>query len=85
MLQKSLKNLMVKSGATQGRLWGKIRGTVKDYYIAEGSLELGEAAEGEGGEGVDPGEPRGQGVNKNVYWVTNTVHGEWTLLPDLKP
>ena len=83
LLQKSLKDLNVKSGATQARLWGKIRGTEKDYFVAEGTLEAGEAAEGE--EGGEPSEARGAGVNKNVYWATNSFVGEWTLLPDLKP
>ena len=83
LLQKSLKSLITSSGATQARLWGKIRGTEKDYFIAEGALEAGEAAEGE--EGAEPIEARGVGVNKNVYWATNSLVGEWVLLPDLKP
>jgi radial spoke head protein 4/6 len=65
------------------RLWGKIRGTQKDYYIAEGSLEGG-AAEGEGEPPADF-EPRGTGVNKFVYWATNSPMDAWTQLPDLKP
>ena len=74
----------MKSGATNARLWGKIRGTEKDYFIAEGTLEAGEAAEGdeEKGETV---ESRGTGVNKNVYWASNGPIAEWTVLPDLKP
>lgn len=84
LLQKSLKNLVTKSGASQAKLWGKIRGTEMDYFIAEGVLEAGEAAEG-GEEGAEPMEARGSGVNKNVYWATNSPIDEWTLLPDLKP
>ena len=83
LLQKSLKSLVSSSGATQARLWGKIRGTEKDYFIAEGALEAGEAAEGE--EAGEPVEARGVGVNKNVYWATNSLVGEWVVLPDLKP
>ena len=30
-------------------------------------------------------EPRGTGVNKNVYWVTDSVTGEWIELPDATP
>lgn len=30
-------------------------------------------------------EPRGSGINKNVYWVANCPLSEWTMLPDLKP
>lgn len=45
LLQKSLKQLVTKTASPQIRFWGKIRGTEKDYYIAEGVLEAGEAAE----------------------------------------
>lgn len=57
------------------RLWGKIRGTQKDYYIAEGKLDAGD-----GGDGADDGsEPRGaNGVNKMVYWVCNGPMEAWT-------
>jgi len=53
------------------RFWGKIKGTERDYYIAEGKLE---AAEGEGG-GEDGQEPRGTGCNEYVYWVCNNLLG----------
>lgn len=41
LLQKSLKALMRKLGATcsQMRLWGKIKCTERDYYVAEGVVE----------------------------------------------
>lgn len=84
LLQKSLKDLVVKSTASQAKLWGKIRGTEKDYFIAEGTLEAVEAAE-RGEEGGEPVEARGTGVNKNVYWACNGPVDEWKLLPDLKP
>jgi radial spoke head protein 4A len=59
-------------------LWGKIQGSVKDYYVAEG--------EKEGGVEVPPEvESRGTGVNKNVYWITNSVTDEWIELPDTIP
>ena len=56
------------------RLWGKIRGTEKDYYIAEGKLDAGGEEGGEGGAtGLDDeAEARGSGVNIFVYWVTNS-------------
>jgi hypothetical protein len=64
------------------RLWGKIRGTNQDYFIAEGQLADGGEAEGgeEGGAAeADPTvEPRGTGVNKFVYWAINNPMGEWT-------
>ena len=37
LLQKSMKKLIVSSGATSLRFWGKIKGTEKDYFIAEGT------------------------------------------------
>lgn len=63
----------------QIKLWGKIKGTKRDYFIAEGTLEAGEA---EVPEGV---EARGTGLNKFVYWATNSACSEWCQLPDIKP
>jgi hypothetical protein len=40
-LMKSLKNLARITGAQNLRLWGKIQGTEKDYYIAEGVYDGG--------------------------------------------
>lgn len=70
-----------KTGSQQLRLWGKIRGTEKDYYIAEGTLDAGEGGDGQA-EGM---EERGTGVNKNVYWVCNSPLEDWVQLPDLTP
>lgn len=78
-----MKKLAVKSGMTQLKLWGKIKGTEKDYFIVEGTLDGGEPAEGE--EAPAGFEPRGSGVNKFVYFVSNSPIDEWTQLPDLKP
>lgn len=65
------------------RLWGKINGIQKDYYIAEGEKE---AAAG-GPEQTEFIEPRGNanGVNKFAYWVTDSVTGKWIELPDITP
>jgi len=41
LLQKSLKQLAISSAASNLRLWGKIQGTQRDYYIAEGNTEAG--------------------------------------------
>lgn len=74
---------MVKeSGAGFIRFFGKINGTEKDYFVAEGSLDAGEE---EGGEKPANQEARGTGVNKNVYWVTDNLLEKWTKLPDLSP
>jgi len=66
-------------------LWGKIKGTEADYFVAEGKLEA--AGEEDGGEKVaeEASEPRGTGINTYVYWVCNNPLSGWTLLPDLKP
>ena len=81
LLQKSMQKLVATCGASSLRLWGKIRGTQKDYFIAEGT---GGAAE-EGEEPVEGVEARGTGVNKFTYWVCNGPMGAWTQLPDCKP
>ena len=83
LLQKSMKKLIQTSGSAHLRFWGKIKGTEKDYYVAEGALEAGEAEDG--ATDAEPSEPRGQGVNKYVYWVCNSPLEDWTQLPDLKP
>ena len=41
-LQKSLRRLAILSGASQLRFWGKIYGQQKDYWIAEGVLDIAE-------------------------------------------
>lgn len=81
-IMRSLKVLAKESGAGQIRFFGKINGTEKDYYVAEGTLEAGEG-EGEG-KPADQ-EARGTGVNKFVYWVTDSVLEKWTKLPDISP
>ena len=64
------------------RLWGKIKGCEKDYYIAEGKLDGEIPDESEVKEVSDP---RGTGVNKYAYWVCNSPLEDWVQLPDLKP
>jgi hypothetical protein len=60
-------------------LWGKILGTVKDYYIAEGTFDGG----ADDDEKPADFEPRGTGVNKYAYWATNSPLEPWTQLSDL--
>ena len=73
---------MKESGAGFIRFFGKINGTEKDYFVAEGSLEAGEEDGGEKPAGFDA---RGTGVNKFVYWVTDNLLEKWTKLPDIGP
>ena len=74
-----MKRLAQLSGAPRLRFWGKIYGTDKDYLIVEGALE-------NYNDGTDDLtiEKRGTGVNKYVYWVTDSVLEDWMQLPDLK-
>jgi radial spoke head protein 4A len=81
LLARSLKQLAISSGASNIRLWGKIQGTKRDYYIAEGSTDAGQTEE----EKPAGFEARGTGVNKYVYWATNSPLEAWTQLPDLAP
>lgn len=82
-LQKSLKTLAGKVGASSLTFFGKITGTERDYYIAEGQVEAEE--EGEGQEQDADFEPKGTGVNKFTYFVSSNSLSEWTKLPDLTP
>lgn len=83
LLDKSLKTLSAKSQAEKLRLWGKVRGTEKDYYIVEAVVAATEAEEGGGEEGgqapIEGMEPRGTGLNKYVYFANNNPHtNDWT-------
>lgn len=62
LLTKSLKQLSATAAASFVKLWGKIHGTHRDYYIAEGFTEAGQPGEGE--ERPAGYEARGSGVNK---------------------
>ena len=48
-------------------------------------FEGGDEEGGDDAEKPPEFEPRGTGVNKNVYWVTDNVLGKWVKLPDLLP
>lgn len=75
----SLKKLATESAATNLAFFGKIRGTVTDYYIIEATVEV----DPEGGkEGM---EAPGSGVNKSVFYVSKDSFSNWSRLPDLAP
>jgi radial spoke head protein 4A len=80
-LQVSLTRLSIMSGSEKIRLWGKIYGTERDYYVAEGFV----AAQDEEGEKPQGFEERGTGINQFTYWVTDSSLGKWTMLPDISP
>lgn len=79
ILQKSLKRLASLSGATSLKLFGKIFGTKQDYWIVSGVLPYSEETARAGCE------KRGEGVNSQVYWVTDNFLGDWIQLPDAQP
>lgn len=81
LLQKSMKNLLAKSKASEMRFWGKVKGTEYDYYVAEGKVEYG----GDDADDASGSDPRGTGVNEFVYWVTNSPLEDWVQLADAKP
>lgn len=80
-LQKSLKRLVAESAAENVRFFGLIKGTEKDYYIAEGD----DAGEDEEVERSPDFEAKGTGVNRKTYWVTSSTIAPWTKLPHLEP
>ena len=82
---KSLKKLSTDSGVPRIRFFGKIRGTEKDYYIAEGEADAGEEEGGEEVEKPADFEDKGTGVNKYTYWVSHSSFDQWVKLPDLSP
>lgn len=84
LMQRSLAKLAGKTSASKIRLWGKIYGTTKDYYVAEGIKEGEDEGEGEAEKPADF-EARGTGVNQFVYWVAHDALSEWKQLPDLLP
>ena len=70
-LGKAIKRLAVMSGAEAIGFVGKIFGTQKDYWIANGRLKDNEEVAEKGVE------PRGEGVNTFVFWVTDNLLNDW--------
>ena len=69
------------SGATSLKLFGKIYGINKDYWIVSGSLPKDWMEEpAKAGQ-----EKRGDGANSTIYWVTDNLLKDWIQLPDVKP
>lgn len=96
---KKKQRLCIGKSLKQIKFWGKIIGSKKDYFVAEGISE--EA--GDQGELPPNVELKGSGVNKLNYWVTNdsnflnnfrfftisysvsVIFGDWIELPLLIP
>lgn len=81
-LAMSLRQLAAESGLESLRLWGKVLGTASDYYVAEGTLGASEPTPvALPGSPDDDVEPRGQGANRCIYWVTKGGFDPWVRLP----
>ncbi len=96
----SIKRLVEAKKLKSHRLFGKINGTDKNYYILETDQKEEEEGGGEENADEDAGEKEKKkeiidiplekktGTNKYLYYVTNIpfAHPEqWTLLPDIEP
>ena len=82
LVRNSLRNLSSNLQAGNVTFFGKIYGTIKDYYIAE-ATEVEPPAEFN----YDPDmeHRKEDGVNRNVFYVTNDLSSTWVELPDVKP
>ena len=82
LLTNSLRNLSGLLQAGQISFFGKIYGSEKDYYIAQ-IADLDPPAEF----AYDPDmeQRKNDGVNRDVYYVTNNLSEPWVELPDVKP
>lgn len=79
-IYKAMTKLAQVTGAKSMRFWGKIFASKRDYYVIEGQLDEFEELELPSNY-----EPRGKGVNKYVYWVTDNILSDWIQLPDSNP
>ena len=82
LLNKSLTKLATILTTGNIVFFGKIFGSEKDYYIVEASeIEPPENFNYDN----DMEKRKEDGVNKNVFFVTNDLSEKWVELPDVKP
>ena len=62
------------------KFFGKIFGTQKDYWVAQGTLSDSIPFSGDAAQ-----EKRGEGANGSVFWVTDNLLMDWIQLPDIHP
>ena len=62
----SLKRFVQTKNASYVKFWGKINGSIKDYYIIETKVD----AQGEQEEIQEPHEPKEQGINRKTFFVS---------------
>lgn len=82
LINTSLRNLSSTLQGGNVTFFGKIRGTLKDYYIAE-ATEIEPPAEAI--YDADMEKRKEDGINRNVFYVTNDLSDKWEELPDVKP
>ena len=82
LLNKSITRLATVLTNGNISFFGKIYGTEKDYYIVEATeIEPPENFNYDN----DMEKRKEDGVNKNVFYVTNDLLEKWVELPDVKP
>ena len=82
LLNKSLTKLATILTNGNITFFGKIFGSEKDYYIVEATeIEPPENFNYDN----DMEKRKEDGINKNVFYVTNDLSEKWIELPDIKP
>ena len=82
LLTNSLRNLSSTLSAGSVSFFGKIYGTKKDYYVAEG-IDIDPPADANYENDME--KRKEDGFNRNVFFVTNDLCEKWVELPDVKP
>lgn len=82
LLNNSLRNLSIQLQNGNVTFFGKINGTIKDYYIAE-TTEVDPPNEFNYDNDME--KRKEDGINRNVFYVTNDLCEKWIELPDIKP
>ena len=82
LLTNSLRNLSATIGNGSVQFFGKIYGTEKDYYVAEGT-DIDPPADANYDNDME--KRKEDGFNRNVFFVTNNLCEKWVELPDVKP
>ena len=82
LLTNSLRNLSSTLSGGSISFFGKIYGTKKDYYVAEG-VDIDPPADANYDNDME--KRKEDGFNRNVFFVTNDLCEKWVELPDVKP
>ena len=80
LLTNSLRNLSSTLSGGSVSFFGKIYGTKKDYYVAEG-VDIDPPADANYDNDME--KRKEDGFNRNVFFVTNDLCEKWVELPDV--